>query len=205
MVYAFNHLTVSQYQAVHGIMQVEKDVLEQDLHILSFLTGESKDYFEEMPLKRLQVLRQRIAWVRQNKFTASRKRYLFINGKPYKAISEARLLNTAQYTDIKTFLTRGTAIEQMHNILACIFIPLSWKGFRYSGKKHPDVAKAMLNVKISKVYPTVFFYSKALKNWIKAIQASGLKQVQRINKQALTQMRKGNLGSIGDGKSPLMN
>lgn len=228
---SFNQVTVSQYQRISPIYQkIEKEsdelskiasndsidevmkglsicekrisIRENWGRILSVLTDEPPHVFINMEIRDLDNIIKSLNWLVNGNIKPKKRKYLFIKGHLHKAKLDAKQFNTAQYVEIKTFLSRGNWIEEMHNILASIYSPLTFKGFKHNGETHQERAEFFKTVPVSKVYPVVFFYSVQFKDSMKRIQEYGLKMLKEKQKeidQHLIQTLKLVLEDIGDG------
>lgn len=205
---SFKQVTVEQYQRIYPIYQkieAEKDpiVIASDwCRIISILTTLKPNEVEELPIDKLKSIIKSLNWLVNGNIKPNKKKYLFVKGHLHRAKLEAKQFNTAQYVEIKTFLSRGNWISEMHNILATIYSPLGWKGFKHDGVSHPDRAEAFKKVSVASVYPTVFFYSVQFKDSMRRIQEYGLKLMKEKQKeidQHLALTLREVLENIGDG------
>jgi hypothetical protein len=205
---SFSQVTVSQYQRISPIYQkIEKEsdpiIIASDwCRIISILTDKKPADIEAMPIDKLKAIIKSLNWLVNGNIKPKKRKYLFIKGRLHKAKLDAKQFNTAQYVEIKTFLSRGNWIEEMHNILASIYSPLTFKGFKHNGETHQERAEFFKTVSVSKVYPVVFFYSVQFKDSMKRIQEYGLKMLKEKQKeidQHLIQTLRLVLEDIGDG------
>lgn len=222
---SFNQVTVSQYQRVVPIYKkIEKEtdslIIASDwARIISILSDVTPAEVENLPLSQLTSIIKSLDWLVQGKMPFRKRKYLFINGtlhvakrkggqfskNQYKQLlkvkTEAFELDTAQYVEVETFKGRGV-LENLHNIAATIYSPLTIKGFRHDGIDHSKRAEAFLQMSAAKVLPAVFFYSKAYKNLIRRIQEYGIKLQREKMKEAdqllMSTLREA-LENIGDG------
>ena len=205
---SFSQVTVSQYQRISPIYQkIEKEsdpitIASDWCRIISILTDKTPADIEAMPIDKLKAIIKSLNWLVNGNIKPKKRKYLFIKGRLHKAKLDAKQFNTAQYVEIKTFLSRGNWIEEMHNILASIYSPLTFKGFKHNGETHQERAEFFKTVPVSKVYPVVFFYSVQFKSSMKRIQEYGLKMLKEKQKeidQHLMSTLKLVLEDIGDG------
>lgn len=205
---SFNQVTVSQYQRVVPIYKkIEKEtdslIIASDwARIISILSDVTPAEVENLPLSQLTSIIKSLDWLVQGKMPFRKRKYLFVNGRIHRATFKAKGFNTAQYVEIKTFLGRGDMLSEMHNILATIYSPLTKKGFRHNGLNHSERAEAFKQISVAKVFPTVFFYSKAYRRLIKNITEYGIKLQREKMKEAdqllMSTLREA-LENIGDG------
>ncbi len=205
---SFSQVTVSQYQRISPIYQkIEKEsdpitIASDWCRIISILTDKAPADIEAMQIDKLKAIIKSLNWLVNGNIKPKKRKYLFIKGHLHKAKLDAKQFNTAQYVEIKTFLSRGNWIEEMHNILASIYSPLTFKGFKHNGETHQERAEFFKTVPVSKVYTVVFFYSVQFKDSMKRIQEYGLKMLKEKQKeidQHLIQTLRLVLEDIGDG------
>lgn len=205
---SFKQVTVDQYQRIFPIWQkIEKEtdsitIASDWCRIISILTDKTPADIEGLPIDQLKSIIKSLNWLVEGEIKTSKRKYLFIKGNLYRAKLDAKRFNTAQYVEIKTFLSRGNWVGEMHRILATIYSPLTLKGFKHDGETHEERANLFKQMPVAKVYQTVFFYSIQYKSLINRIREYGLKLAQQKNKEAqedLMQIVKETLESIGDG------
>ena len=174
----WNDITISQFQECYFLLG-DKPGTDEWIKVISVLTGKSFDYIESIPLRKLKGLILSLHFLRHPTLNEKVKKYIVLNGRIYKAVYFATELNTAQAIDLKTFLKpdgldqTGTIVENAHKLLASIYLPLSWIGFKYNGSKHEKIANDFKSTKMGDVYGTLFFYSVVYRNWMLTLEASG--------------------------------
>lgn len=203
----YNGVTIGQYQEIHKVWNSMMDELDKWVHIICILTDKQVDEVEDWPIQKLTASINKIKWIVKGEFYQSKHKYILVKGRPYKAIMEAKDANVARYIEIKTFLERGSFIEQLHSLCASIYTPLTLNGWVNDSESHKYRADLFKNVPIGKVYPVVFFYSVQLKNKIKNMQESGIKKLNKdLRKvdQDLMQTLREILNEAGVGTLSLM-
>jgi len=202
-------VTVEQFQELLPIYK--KAIEEKDsvkamtlwANIIAILADCQTDEVEALPLDELKKIIKSLKFLGDNKIYASKKFTLYLNGKLYKAPKDAKEFNTARYVEFKTFLGRGGMIDELHNLLACIYQP-----YFKSDQTHTQRAIEFKKASVKDVYGVVFFYTKVYKNSIRRIQEYGikvLKEKQREIDQHLMETLREILEGIGDGTSQSMN
>lgn len=208
---SFREVTVEQYQELLPIYK--KIVNESDaekvifgwVNIIAILADCQIDEVEALPIDKLDKITRSLDWLVNGHFPAARRKYMFFNGRLYKATLKAKDFNVARYVEIKTFLGRGGVVPELHNLLASIYTPLTWKGWVNNSLSHKERSDKFKKAKVGKVYPTVFFYSKVWNNLIQDIQAYGIKKAEKNLKIAddiLMQTLREILDDIGGGTAP---
>lgn len=197
---SYKDITVEQYQEIREVLQKDSESIDTWVRIVCILTNKQIEEIENLKADHLKWVFSQISWIRKPELKGRKRKYIFAGGRLYKACFYAQKLNTAQYVDLKSFLKEGDADKNLHKLLACVYLPLTWKGFDYSGEKHVETASRLRKVKMGRVYPTVFFYSKVWKNSIKAIQESGIKKAENLMLQSLEAILSEISESNGDGK-----
>jgi hypothetical protein len=204
----WHQVTVAQFQELLPIykkVQTEEDSvkwLSLWANIIAILADCQTEEVEALSLEKVNKIVKSLSWLNDKHLPHPKRKYLFINGMLYKATSEAKQFNTAQYVEYKTFLGRSNVISEMHYLLATIYHPVFGK------KDHDEKAKMFLNVPVSKVYPMVFFYANSYRNSIKRMEEYGRRVVAEKMKEAdeaLMQTLREILEDIGDGTVSSMN
>jgi len=148
---AYN-LTVKQFQHISNLVKSNKDELDKEIEIVSYLSGKSEDEVLKLPLGKIKKIFNDCGYASPSKGIT---KYLWIKGMLYKACLDCTELNTGQYIDLKNFAKQGIN-ENLHNLLAIIYKPVLGK------VEHSKLANDILDVKLNKVYGIVFFYSAVL-------------------------------------------
>lgn len=205
---SFKGISVDKYQRILPIYQkIEKEtdsivIASEWCKIIAILSDKKPHDIEALPIDKLKRIIKGLAFLNDAQIKAKPSKYLMLGGTLYRAKTQAKHFNTAQYAEIKTFLQGGNWIGEMHKLLASMYSPLTWSGFRHDGAGHETHANRFKKASVAKVYPTVFFYSIQFKNSIKRIQEYGLRRAQEENKKAeglLMLTLRETLESIGDG------
>lgn len=204
---SYKQITVKQYQDIYPDIKILLTSDNTDLKavawvsIISYLSGKSKDYVESLEISKVKALTKQLSFLVTNDYQLVKK-YTWINGSLYRALNEAEKLNTAQYVSIKTFLQSGDMIEQLHNLAACSYKKLTWKGWVYDGKDHVKLAESFKAKSCHDVLPIVFFCSKVFRHWMENTGVY-LKSME-ILKEHIKEMQEANFISTGDGMQLLM-
>jgi hypothetical protein len=159
---SYNDLTVGQFQECYFLLG-HNPQLEDWMRVIAILGKTTYEKLEELPRGKLKKLIYQLQFLLKPNLNTKFNKYVGVNGRVYRAIPFANQLNTAQACDLKTFRGEGdidTVVENAHKLLASIYLPLTWRGFKYDGKNHEKIANDFLNVKMGKVFGTLFFYSK---------------------------------------------
>ena len=180
---SWNEITISQFQECYFILGKTPDI-DSWVKVISVLSGRSCDEIESIPLKDLTKCIYSLNFLLKPNLEEKVKKYVLVNKKIYKAIYQATDLNTAQGHDLKTFLEpngldfQDTVVENAHKLLATIYLPLKWRGFKYNGGKHAQIAEDFKHAKMGDVYGTLFFYSVVYKNLMQTMEACGNEALQ---------------------------
>lgn len=150
-------MTIETYQKVNKIAQASGDSIEKEIDIASAITGKSKEEIENLPLAKVKAL------TRIN-ISGRKKKYVLINKRLYKGLTDPEELTTGQYVDLKTF--GKDFIPNLHNMLAIIYKPV------FKRYKHEEVAEDMKKANLDDVYGLLFFYSNILEKLSPTIQIS---------------------------------
>lgn len=206
---SYNDLTISQFQECYFILGKVPQI-EQWITVLSILSGKPEDYFNEMPIKKLKGYIAKLQFLLNPKLNTKGKKYVYANGRIYKAILNANEITTAQGIDLKTFQKPAegqsieeSVIENAHKLLACIYVPLVGFKFRYDGKYHPRTVEDLKKVKVGDVFGTLFFYSNLFGPLTETFNHYGEKALNLVEehmKEVAEWMQKNPSEIIGAGK-----
>lgn len=203
-------ISVQQYQEIHpSILKLSEltDTLEKALEwckIISVLTVKHVDEIEAIDLNVLKGYIKQLSFLMDDSERLITK-YIWINGSLYKGTNNAEGLNASQVVAIKTFLSQGNYIDQMHNLAPCVYKKLTWKGWKYNGSDHIKVSNAILKKSSYDIIPVVFFCSRVLRNLMEGsehyLQAKKIiaDRMVEISRQVLEESSL----NIGDGMPQL--
>jgi hypothetical protein len=175
-------IKVKQYQTIYNDIQIANNStgltsIDAMVRIISFFTGHSIEYLEDLDRKVIKANIKKLSFLLADKPQLVKK-YIWVNGSLYKGTNNADDLNASQIIGIKTFLSQGTAVEQLHNLAPCSYkkfkfrhqyksgntIVTKYLGFFYNGDDHVKLSEAFLNKPTSDVLPLVFFCFRVLYN-----------------------------------------
>jgi len=154
-------IKVKQYQTIAPLISDLN--LDTWIKIMAILSGKTTEQIEDIDTGVFKKYRKQLQFLLADK-PQFVKKYLWINGSLYKGTNNADDLNTSQYVAIKTFLSQGSPVEQLHNIAPCCYKKLTLKGWKYNGDDHVKLSEAFLNKPTSDVLPLVFFCFRVLYN-----------------------------------------
>ena len=170
----FNDITVGQYQECY--FALKENTNESWLRVISILSGKPYAEIEAIPIYKIKHYLKLLNFIlRPDVLNERVKQYIYAKGI-YKAILRADKLNNAQAFDIRSFMkpekgmdVTDTTVKNAHKLLASIYIPLTWRGFRYTDN-HQKEAEKFKSAKMGDVYGTLFFYSILYENLTKHTQ-----------------------------------
>ncbi len=205
---SYNDITIEQYQEIYPLLKSRPSV-EQWITVIAKLSGHSEDYYMDMPVRDLKRVIFKLQFLLSPELNTKVKRYALINGRIYKAVYKANELTTAQGIDLKEFQkptpgqsVQDRVIENAHYMLASIYLPLSWKGFKYNSSKHQQASNDFKKARLGDVFGTLFFYSVVYEQLMIAIEASGKEALEVISphmEKVLEWARNNPSGSTGGG------
>ena len=163
---SFNDITVEQYQFANSILKHRTDT-DAWIGILSYFTGKSNEYYEELELSKLQSLIASVQFLLQPKLITEINDTIIIDNEFFKGTSDITKGNFGQYASIKTILTQGDTIDNLHLLLGEIYAPIHLYNLKYDSL---DVANKMKHAGVGQVLGLVFFYSRVLKSLTPIIQ-----------------------------------
>lgn len=204
---SFNDITISQFQECYFINKSDPE-LTGWARIISILSGTPIQEIEDLPLPEIKKLKQRLLFILDDKkLNGVFKKHILVNGRWYKAIHEAHKLSTAQGVDIKTFLkpengmtVNDSVVEKAHKLLASVYLPLTWKGFKYNGANHSKIAEDFRHAKMGDVYGTLFFYLINYQKLIEAMEPYGQEATKILEDHLKEVTLWANTVSTGDGR-----
>jgi hypothetical protein len=199
-------ISAQQYQEIFpSIVELNKldDVLERSFKwckIISILTIKHVDEIEDLDIKILKNHINQLSFLLDESPKLIYK-HLWVNGSLYRGVNNAEQLNASQIVAIKTFLSQGNYVDQLHNLAPCCYKKLTWKGWKYNGDDHVKVSNAMIKKSAHKTLPVVFFCSKVLQ-YLMENSATYLSS-QKIIKERMEEINQaildGSFSNIGDG------
>jgi hypothetical protein len=204
----WHQISVAQFQELLPIYKkalTEEDSVKWLSHwsnIIAILADCQTDEVEALPLDEVNRIIKSLSWLNDKHLPHPKRRFLLIKGRLYKATTEAKKFNTAQYVEYKTFIGRGNLISEMHYLLATIYHPV------WGDKSHEEKAAMFRQMPVSKVYPMVFFYTKVYMTSIKRIEEYGtrlMKEELKKADEALMLTLREILENIGDGTQSSTN
>jgi hypothetical protein len=195
-----DRITIGQYQEIYAINKQEGDDADKAVESVSILTGKTTRDIEEMPMSEFQVLSKSIVdalAIAQVKTTPSN--YLRSGKKIYQINYIVQSYRYGQYVELQHWLA-GNLIENMHNILASIAIPVKkflWIKLpaKNDSTKHKEIADDFKEVSFSEAYGCIVFFCRILSDSIKGIQDYLISEMK--GKMPEEQLRKLITDSIG--------
>lgn len=154
-------IPVKQYQLIYPLLSDLN--LDTWIQIMAILSGKTTEEIEDIDTGTFKKYRKQLQFLLDDKPQLVKK-FIWVNGSLYKGTNNADDLSTSQYVAIKTFLSQGSPVEQLHNIAACSYKKLTLKGWKYTGDNHVKLSEAFLNKPTSDVLPLVFFCFRVLYN-----------------------------------------
>lgn len=199
-------IPVSKYQEIYPHLQlalnseIEMIRLDEWVNIISILSGLMVDQVEDLDYKDVKAAKTQLSFLTQDnpQFV---KKFIWVKGSLYKGTNNAEDLNTSQIVAIKTFLSQGGTVEQLHNVAPCCYKKLTWKGWKFNGSNHKELSEAFLSKPVSDVLPLVFFCSKVLLTLILDSEhySNSLKIISRRMEEVNQAILEGSFLNTGDG------
>jgi hypothetical protein len=199
---SFSEITVGQYQECYFILKENPNDIDQWVKVIAVLSGKTPDEVSAMKIREIKSCVTRLNFILMPEFLQERaKQYIYAGGRVYKAILNAMDLSNANAIDIRHFLADGAdakdaAVKNAHKLLASIYQPLTWRGFRQDDK-HPEHAERFKRAKMGDVYGALFFYSVLSTHLIKASLDYGVPILEEHLKE-LEEFKK-SFSNDGDG------
>lgn len=206
---SFNDITIEQFQECYFLLGKHPSI-DTWIMVLSTLSGKKFDEIEAMPIKKVKEAINKLQFLLNPNLNEKVNKFITIKGRLFKAVFFASDMQTNQVADLKGLMNsegqsvNDTIVENAHKLLACIYVPLTLKGFRYIPSKHKEVSQYFRKAKMGDVYGTLFFYSETYKNLIQAINTFGQTQMEIVTSHLKEieewQTRRESSGKDGVGK-----
>ena len=205
----WNQVTVEQFQECYFLLG-KTPTIDTWIMVLSTLSGKSGNEIEELSITDLKKYIKKLDFLTNPTINENVKKYIAIKGRMFKAVYQASDMQTNQVADLKGLMNsegqsiNDTVVENAHKLLACIYVPLTLKGFKYTPSKHKEVSDYFRKAKMGEVYGTLFFYSKVYKALTETINSYGQKNLEIVKEHMKEiedwQTRKKTLERDGVGK-----
>lgn len=204
--FSLKDIKVKQYQEIYPHLQLalhsEIEIIRLDewVKIISILSGKTVDEIEDIEFKQLKEYKKQLSFLTEP-YPQLIKKYIWVKGSLYKGTNNAEDLNTSQIVAIKTFLSSGETIEQLHNVAPCCYKKLTWKGWKFNGNNHKELSEAFSNKSTADILPLVFFCSKVLLSLIQDSEhySNSLKVIQSRMEEVNQAILDGSFLNTGDG------
>ena len=181
-----DNLTLEQYIELKKIESSNLDEIDKGTQILSLVSGISLDEIDTMPAFKLEGYGLRLSRLRNSKPTQKINRYLWIDGKRYKAMESEHKMSFNQFTSADTFATNE--LSNYHLLAAVVYVhsPLFGKS------THDDLidkSNVFLKQKVKDVFGAVFFCSNRLET-LKEDSKRYLKRSEKLIADRWIEMKK---------------
>jgi hypothetical protein len=181
----WNDVTVEQFQECYFLLG-KTPTIDTWVMVLSTLSGKPGSEIEALSITDLKKYIKKLDFLINPNLNEKVNKFVSIKGKIFKAVYQASDMQTNQVADLKGLMNsegqsiNDTVVENAHKLLACIYVPLTLKGFRYLPSKHKEVSNSFRKAKMGEVYGTLFFYSKTYKALMEAINSYGEKNLEIV-------------------------
>ncbi len=191
MISNYYDMTIGQFIKCKAITELESDPLQRNILMLAELSGLSIDEIEALPINKLQEGIKKFASIQDLKPNEKVKMKFKVGGNRFECIWKTQELTAYQYIDFTHYST--DPINNIHNILASICVPVSFWGKRskYDGAKHKNHAKLFHDkMKIKDAYPIMLFFCTYLAELESNMQTYLIKEVESLKKKVQTNLKK---------------
>lgn len=188
---SFNELTVGQYQEVSLLID-NPDPLDRAIKILACLSGNTVDFIEKHTPAQIKE------WVKDTAFiydpdSISKKivKRIIANRRFYCPIIGAEQLNAGQLLTLKHLEEQNKPTELLHEMLACIYVDMDWRGRpkEYNAGDHKRKANDLKQARIGDVYGTLFFYANVFEK-SKPIMITYLNEANKTIQETMPEVLK---------------
>jgi hypothetical protein len=201
--YSYKDISVKQYQSIHPLLKDDMTI-DDWVAIIAKLSGLSVAEVETIPIKHLKNYLIQVSFLNQS-INHKPSKKIRIGKHFYKGCLDAEMLNTAQYTSIKTFCKDGDIVGNLDKICACLYSKLTWKGYKYDANKFKEACEDFQSVSIAEVYGVVFFCSKVLTNLMESTPdyLAAIQVIKEREQEIIAMILEPSFLSSGDGTQPL--
>lgn len=181
---SFNDFTVKQFIDFKAVAaRKDLDLLDREVLLLSAATGSTVEEVESLPRHELMDCIKTLNLLQFTEPSTKFKRIIRVNGKFYRAISDAKYLSeelsTNQYVTFKE-LTKVDPIQNMNKILPLLYTPYKFFGKPNISAKQEYLSEQFLNARMGDIYGAVFFYEVLYKELMETMQPYFDKASQEI-------------------------
>ena len=165
----YSHLKVKQLygakQIIDSPVSNSEQRLDRDITLLSYIYGKPETYYRKLSFKSLGYYRNTIAELYSNAPQFRIHKYIIVNGKVYKLLTDCRKFSAGRFLGLKAHIADG--IEKNFNkIVALCYKPLIGSDHLDAQGNYVDLdpndiermENAFNNTKLSKLAGGVFFY-----------------------------------------------
>ena len=158
---SYKKLPLHQYGAIREIVKAESIIgVDKDIKILSFLSGQPCEYFEKLSFRDLELWQNQISFLFKD-IPFKLKKYLWINRKLFKVITDTSELSSSIYLGLKHHQEKGDINgNNMHNALSQIIKPVRLFNNENTIKRQEKTAEWLYKyANVGEVQSPLFFYS----------------------------------------------
>ncbi len=178
---SWDDITINIYNKLKNIkldIGDEVDMLEYNVELLSVLCDVDVQEIENLPLSEFNNLLKQSEFI-SKEIKRGRTKFIYkINNKEYFFQTNPRLLTTAQFIDLQTYIKNKNEIEY---ILSCCLIP---NGKKYGEYNLEEVIKEIReHLSIVNALSIQFFFIQLYRKLKIAFQTSLEKQIKKLKKK----------------------
>ena len=165
MIDNYNDLTLGTYLNIDAVLRNQQDELDQQIAIVSILSGLPEEDILALPLPEYAVLANKTAFLRETCPPATAPDRVIVGDLVLLPVKDFTKINTAQYVDFQTF-SRALP-ERLCELLSVLLIPDTARGYN-EGYNVADVQKAVASLPLPVALGLVGFFFASLSASIQA-------------------------------------
>lgn len=169
-------ITLKEFEQIDQIMHTDIPADYKAVNLLSVLSGEPVDLFEDMPLTMFRKLIPALNFVTLDPPQVKVRNKYEINGHKYRLYANITELTTAQYIDYQTYMKEEPV--DLQKVISCFLIP---EGHKYNdGYDIVEVLADIHDMKIVDVQAIGFFIQKQSGLFILTMRHYLYKQMKKM-------------------------
>jgi hypothetical protein len=202
---SWKQITIKQYLEIDTIIKdTSLELVERYIQILAAISGQSTDYFESIPIRKLKEYIRKLDFLSHPEEIKTKIPSSFwLKGRRYSVSWRVTTLTGGQYIDLNVFTKDKDAITaNLHNIMAVLCLPRKWWVFKskYNGQQHKDRAALFYdNLSMAIAYPLAVFFCNLSVKLMPHIVLYLEEQESQIRKTMTTGEAMTDIMSNGDG------
>jgi len=187
---SWSGVTVGEYQSIRQLLKEDGDPYLTECAIISTLSNVDMD--DIMRLTRDahgKLMTKHLAFL-FTEVSGKLKKRVKLAGKWYYIETDLKNITGGQYIDLTHFMKDENVDGNLHNLIACLCVPLKWGIWKqpYNGKNHSEVANHLRGLPITYVKPITDFFLSSYVDLLKNIAAYLMRAGKELQAKATEQL-----------------